>query len=283
MPGFHLTAAEAILNLAVRKAALRLDDLNRGQGVERARYQGFRAAVDLSEDQRHVLYTITSNPNLSVREKLDRMAEAGLFDAALASSFMGLGGFGNGGALFGPADRAGGSGSRFRRTAPVAPSPDEVSGSSIRRSSPLDVGQDADRSGRSSTVEALARTLRTEERRKSPGVISGNGTKVAERWLADMDAPVPDKVAALLRGRKVNTFDELRDLFWRAVASIPELAAQFNPQNRRFMSGGLAPKAPLKSTYPQATDLIFNYSHKFRNAAEIVDYALGEEEKKADP
>jgi hypothetical protein len=36
------SAAEAILNLAVRKAALRLDDLNRDQGIEQARYRGFR-------------------------------------------------------------------------------------------------------------------------------------------------------------------------------------------------------------------------------------------------
>ena len=30
------------------------------------------------------------------------------------------------------------------------------------------------------------------------------------------------------------------------------------------------------STYPQATELIFNWRHKFRNTAEIVDYALGD-------
>ncbi|HEY1545464.1 MAG TPA: hypothetical protein VGG01_23935 [Xanthobacteraceae bacterium] len=35
------------------------------------------------------------------------------------------------------------------------------------------------------------------------------------------------------------------------------------------------------STYPQATDLIFNWRHKYKNAAAIVDYALGEEEKRS--
>jgi hypothetical protein len=34
------------------------------------------------------------------------------------------------------------------------------------------------------------------------------------------------------------------------------------------------------STYPDATELIFDWRHKFKDAREIVDYALGEEERK---
>jgi hypothetical protein len=98
------SGADIVANHATRIAFNRLQSLNPGLGVWQALDAGFRAAVDLSEEQRQLLYMIAQQPG-SVREKLDRMADAGLFDSALASSLFGIAGLAYRGALLGPADR----------------------------------------------------------------------------------------------------------------------------------------------------------------------------------
>jgi hypothetical protein len=102
--GSRGTGVDIVANHATQKAFNRLESLSPGQGVWQARDAGFRAAVDLSQEQQRLLYMIAQQPG-SVWERLDRMAQAGLFDPSLASSLFGLAGSAYRGPLLGPADR----------------------------------------------------------------------------------------------------------------------------------------------------------------------------------
>jgi hypothetical protein len=99
------TAADAVAFAAIWKAVNRLHELRPDLGIIWSREGGFRPAVALAEEQRHVLHSIAANPNLTFQEKLDRMADAGLFDAPLASVLAGLGGIAYQRTPYGPAGR----------------------------------------------------------------------------------------------------------------------------------------------------------------------------------
>jgi hypothetical protein len=87
------SAADAVAALATLNAVNRLDALRPKLDIWRAREEGFRPAVNLPQDQRQTLYRIATDLTLSRDDKLDQMAEAGLFDTALASSVIAMAGF----------------------------------------------------------------------------------------------------------------------------------------------------------------------------------------------
>ena len=251
----HLSGVEIIANYAVQKAADRLDILYPGLGVDQARYQGFRAAVRLSEEQRQLLYTISHDLHLTHAEKWERMGEAGLIDVALASALIGIAGFGVRGFPFGPADRPGGG--------PI---------SRLPRTLALRDRNEGEAPGRPGSADAVARTIRaTQDPRETPGIISGTGVKVSDQWLADMNAPVPAQLAALLRGQNVSSMRDFREIFWKAAATLPELAAQFTSQNVRFMRDGLAPKAPRNQQLGAQKVFHLHHPHRIIDGGPVYD------------
>jgi hypothetical protein len=223
------TAADAVAFAAIWRAVNRLHELRPDLGIIWSREAGFRPAVALAEEQRHVLHSIAANPNLTFQEKLDRMADAGLFDAPLASVLAGIGGFGNRSVPLGPADRPGGGGrSRIPRNL---------------------VGRIEAAAGREVTRKAERSAQTADDLRNSPGVGAGFGQIVRGTWWSEIgEVPVPRQVADQLRGREFRDWPHFRQSFWQAVADVPELAGQFNSQNRRLMAQGNAPFA-IRSHY----------------------------------
>ncbi|MDO1712174.1 HNH endonuclease, partial [Proteus mirabilis] len=54
-------------------------------------------------------------------------------------------------------------------------------------------------------------------------------------------APIPDRIADKLRGKKFKNFDDFRKQFWEEVSKDPELAKQFNPGNLGNIKKGKSP------------------------------------------
>ena len=92
----------------------------------------------------------------------------------------------------------------------------------------------------------------TRARRRAAGTAFGGRQlpAVNGQWLTDGVAGyVPPSVANRLRGRQFRDWDHFREEFWKAVAAEPQLANQFNAQNRAYMAGGQAPIAPRGLQY----------------------------------
>jgi len=100
---------------------------------------------------------------------------------------------------------------------------------------------------RQAATLATARTA--EALRNSTGIVTGGtSAAVTGRWLKGSHGnagEIPGQVAAALRGRTFNTFDEFRSAFRQAVAADSNLARQFSPANVQRMSNGLSPIAPV--------------------------------------
>ncbi|WP_409014162.1 HNH endonuclease signature motif containing protein [Arsenophonus sp.] len=90
--------------------------------------------------------------------------------------------------------------------------------------------------------------LEKEKRRNQPGIVSGKGKKVGDKWLEEagkeLGAPIPSQIADKLRGKKFNSFDEFRKKFWREVSKDAELNKQFKGINQSGMRDGLSPFSP---------------------------------------
>jgi hypothetical protein len=250
------SAAKAAAALATLNAINRLDALQPKVGIWRAREEGFRPAVDLPQDQRQTLYRIATDLTLSRDDKLDQMAEAGLFDTALAAGLSGIGGFANRGGLLGPADRPGGGSNR------------------ASTKNPADLpGTESKPAGAANVDPVSARPPNVISGRYKPGVVSGNGKKVEGTWLSGApEAPVPKQVADLLRGREFSTFNGLRRAFWKAVTRVPELASEFTPDNLAMMRAGNAPRAPT-SLWARRSE-VFHLHHVDRITDEGPVYDL---------
>ncbi len=250
------SAANAVSALATWKAINRLDALQPKLGIWTAREEGFQPAVKLLLAQQQTFYRIASDPTLSRSEKLDQLAETGLFDTALASSLMAIGGFAYRGGLLAPADRPGGGPSRA--------SPSDLASRSkveLEQAAVPDSGQ------------VFVRSQKSDSPRYKPGIVTGSGTKIEGTWLSGItEAPVPAQVADLLRGRRFRTFDDLREEFWKTVANIPELAVQFTAQNVALMKGGQAPKAPR--THWARDSRVFHLHHVDRVADDGPVYSV---------
>jgi hypothetical protein len=102
-----MSGAAAVAAFATLNAFDRLASLQPELGIAGAREKGFRAAVNTDQDQRRILWSIASRSDLPPEEKRRRMADAGLFDMALAEGVMGAIGPAYRGGLLGPADRPG--------------------------------------------------------------------------------------------------------------------------------------------------------------------------------
>jgi hypothetical protein len=83
-----LSGADVITSLATLNAMDRLAAMQPDRGIGDAREQGFRSAVNVAENQRQAFYSIMSNPHLSFDQKMDRLAETGITDLALAQGMQ---------------------------------------------------------------------------------------------------------------------------------------------------------------------------------------------------
>jgi hypothetical protein len=85
------------------------------------------------------------------------------------------------------------------------------------------------------------------DRRDCPGVVSGEGHAEIDDWqtqaLSSQGASVPASVADLLRGKVFERFDLFKRAFWKTVAAMPTLNAQFNMDNRALLLNGSAPRS----------------------------------------
>lgn len=84
-----------------------------------------------------------------------------------------------------------------------------------------------------------------ENKRNQPGIATGKGKKVSDKWLKDagkeLGAPVPDRIADKLRGKDFKKFDDFRKKFWEEVSKDPELLKQFKKNNQKLIEKGNAP------------------------------------------
>lgn len=89
--------------------------------------------------------------------------------------------------------------------------------------------------------------LGKESRRNKPGIASGKGKPVGDKWLdgagKELGAPVPDRIADKLRGKEFKSFDDFRKKFWAEVSKDPELSKQFKEQNKANIQKGKSPFA----------------------------------------
>lgn len=78
--------------------------------------------------------------------------------------------------------------------------------------------------------------------RKLPGIVTGKGEGIGEKWLNDANknvgVPIPARIADKLQGRKFSTFDTFRKAFWTEVGKDPELLKQFKNRNKTLVKKG---------------------------------------------
>jgi hypothetical protein len=80
--------------------------------------------------------------------------------------------------------------------------------------------------------------------RDMPGVITGSGQPVSAGWLGlaeNEGSPIPAQIGDQFRGRGFTSFGAFRKAFWKAVASDPQLAAQFGAASLSSIKRGSAP------------------------------------------
>ncbi|WGM04076.1 colicin-like bacteriocin tRNase domain-containing protein [Arsenophonus nasoniae] len=117
--------------------------------------------------------------------------------------------------------------------------------------------------------------LEKEKKRNQPGIVSGSGKKVGDKWLEEagkeLGAPIPSQIADKLRGKKFNSFDEFRNKFWQEVSKDPELSKQFIPSNKKRMSQGLAPRARNKDTIGGRRSFELHHDKPISKDGEVYD------------
>ncbi|MGV6987348.1 colicin-like bacteriocin tRNase domain-containing protein [Providencia hangzhouensis] len=114
-----------------------------------------------------------------------------------------------------------------------------------------------------------------EEKRKKPGIATGKGKKVGDKWLNDAGkengVPIPDRIADKLRGKKFNNFDEFRKKLWEEVSKDPELSKQFIKSNRSRMNAGKAPKARKKDASGKRSSFEIHHDTPISEGGEVYD------------
>ncbi|VTR97553.1 colicin- partial : HNH nuclease OS=Citrobacter freundii GN=MC47_21750 PE=4 SV=1: PT-HINT: Colicin-DNase [Tuwongella immobilis] len=94
-------------------------------------------------------------------------------------------------------------------------------------------------------------TIKTDMLRNAPGAAHGGeglpGLTPGGVWLDKATGSVgrvPQEVASQLRGRSFTDWRNFRQEFWKAVGAVPELLAQFKPDNQARILAGKPPTAP---------------------------------------
>lgn len=117
--------------------------------------------------------------------------------------------------------------------------------------------------------------LAKEKRLNQPGIVSGKGKKVGDKWLEEagkeLGAPIPSQIANKLRGKKFNSFDELRKKFWQEVSKDAELSKQFIKGNRDRMQVGKAPKSRKKDAIGKRSSFEIHHKKTISEGGEVYN------------
>jgi hypothetical protein len=111
--------------------------------------------------------------------------------------------------------------------------------------------------------------------RYEPGGVTGVGEDVAGIWLAGagtgLGAPIPTRIADVLRGQKFRDFDTFRAAFWTAVGNDPELFSQFKPNNRSKLLNGKAPFAQRPEHNGENARYEIHHIEHIKNGGAVYD------------
>lgn len=114
-----------------------------------------------------------------------------------------------------------------------------------------------------------------ENKRNKPGVATGKGKPVGNKWLDNADkesgAPIPDRTADKLRGKEFKNFDDFRKKFWEEVSKDPELSKQFIKGNRDRMQVGKAPKSRKKDAAGKRTSFELHHDKPISKDGGVYD------------
>ena len=117
--------------------------------------------------------------------------------------------------------------------------------------------------------------LNKEKKRNQPGVATGKGKTVGDKWLEDAGkeagAQIPDRIADKLRGKKFSSFGDFRKQFWTEVSKDPELSKQFIKGNRDRMQIGKASKTPKDGVVGKRSSFEIHHDKLISRGGEVYD------------
>ena len=112
----------------------------------------------------------------------------------------------------------------------------------------------------------------TVDLRNQAGIASGSGSVADGIWLRGTNGNAgvfPQQIADQLSGQSFNSFQDFRQAFWQAVASDPDLSAQFSSSNLSRMSQGLAPYAPSSQQVGGSMSYILHHIEPLQYGGEL--------------
>ena len=111
--------------------------------------------------------------------------------------------------------------------------------------------------------------------RYSPGIATGLGEDVFGIWLAGagagLGAPIPTRIADVLRGREFKSFDTFRAAFWKAVSNDPELFSQLSEDDQARVLTGNAPTVRFRDSVGKRVTYEIHHVELIKDGGAVYD------------
>ncbi|WP_244657397.1 S-type pyocin domain-containing protein [Pseudomonas sp. CFBP 13719] len=111
--------------------------------------------------------------------------------------------------------------------------------------------------------------------RYSPGIATGRGEDVFGIWLAGagtgLGAPIPTRIADVLRGREFKSFDAFRAAFWKAVSNDTELFSQLNEDDQARVLTGNAPTVRFRDSVGKRVTYEIHHVELIKDGGAVYD------------
>jgi hypothetical protein len=111
--------------------------------------------------------------------------------------------------------------------------------------------------------------------RYSPGIATGRGEDVFGIWLAGagtgLGAPIPTRIADVLRGREFKSFDTFRGAFWKAVSNDPELFSQLSEDDQERVLTGNAPTVRFRDSVGKRVTYEIHHAKLIKDGGAVYD------------
>ncbi|WP_339546249.1 S-type pyocin domain-containing protein [Pseudomonas sp. RA_35y_Pfl2_P32] len=111
--------------------------------------------------------------------------------------------------------------------------------------------------------------------RYSPGIATGRGEDVFGIWLAGagtgLGAPIPTRIADVLRGREFKSFDTFRAAFWKAVSNDPELFSQLSEDDQARVLTGNAPTVRFRDSVGKRVTYEIHHVELIKDGGAVYD------------
>lgn len=111
--------------------------------------------------------------------------------------------------------------------------------------------------------------------RYSPGIATGRGEDVFGIWLAGagvgLGAPIPTRIADVLRGREFKSFDTFRGAFWKAVSNDPELFSQLSEDDQARVLTGNAPTVRFRDSVGKRVTYEIHHVELIKDGGAVYD------------